>query len=155
MDGFLVLVALAGMLQADDRFAVREAASAWLVDQDVAEPTLRHFAISSDPEVVYRSHRGLAGIWCRRADHVGKQDAVYPWIDSLPLDVPDRDELVHGFLSQTGQLPGLDWANYRHATKLMVMGMVAAGQGEGEIGELLAIMQERCKFWEKNKKYPD
>lgn len=155
MDVYSLLLAIAATHLADDRFPMRQTASAWLAEQDAGEAHCRAFAGSADPEVSYRAGRALASIWGRRAECVGKRPAdQWPWIDSLPLS-PVREERISEFLGLAGSMPGKDWANYREATRLLVVSLVAAGHGEEAIGHLLGRMQERCDYWRKHNKYPE
>jgi hypothetical protein len=149
--------ALIDLLGSED-YATREFASAALcrLGESALADLGRAARRSDDAEVRRRAADAVASI---RASLLERREAAvlaalgrsgyaaWPWMDSLPPDVPNRAEVVSEYLGRARAV-GLvqyvppDWPAYREATRLYVRDLLAAGRDEREVVELLRQMVE-------------
>lgn len=143
----------------DERWPVREAAHASLAQLgDLPLPFLDLASRDPDPEIRWRAHRLIE----LRLDSVCRSFLarlpVVPWIDSLPLDYPERDELISRYLGPCSDRPSgpPDWPQHRAATRGMVRDLLLSGMDRGELQGLLDRMAARERLWdEAGKRYTD
>lgn len=149
----LLLSLLIALLGHPD-FATRERATSALSQAGIAaEPYLELAAQSPDPEVRWRATRLLVPIrlaWLER--HLAERPAA-PWLDALPLDYPNRAEVIHGFFGSEPVTPhdAGPHREYRAATRAYLRFLVADGASRAFVVELLRRMDARCPAWQENR----
>lgn len=134
----------------DGRYAVRERASASLAGMmPQAESYLKDASSHPNKEIAVRSellvskyHREQAVIWSEKI--LPDKYARMPWIDKLPLDVPNRDGIMSWHLSKAYKVTAgyQGWPAYRVATKLYVKDLIGSGRTKKEIVQLLNRMAD-------------
>lgn len=156
---WLTLISLLG----SDSWQTRESVTHFLATTSSGQ-VLSHYQTTADldPEI-RRRIEWIVADWrhCRLTQCCAEAEthlrelryAAWPWIDSLPADYPDRQEIIAAYLGAAVQAEhesrGPDWPAYRQATKLYVEDLLRGGRLTGEIRELLGQLVEgdrrQCK----------
>ncbi len=152
--------ALLGKL-GDERFFVREAASAALVrlvrsdDGRAVLARVQGATHHPDPEVSRRAECVVAEFYNVRPSKA----AQVPWIDMLPPTVKDRGVLISEYCrrSQEAGCPSNAprWTNYRYATSLYVGDLLRSGQPRARVQLLLDEMAEVEQKYRAKEKLKD
>ncbi len=142
----LALITLLG----HDNYRVREAANAKLrMLADVAIIQLLAGERHPDPEIAYRC-RAMVNAWfARHADELTelvkpRKFSDWPFIDMLPIEWPERDGIVHGYLDAVGPADGPGWPRFSRACRLWIRDLIAA---RVDVGALLVVLCERTVRW--------
>lgn len=149
---------LASLLRAlgDDDYYTRESATLALEKLVLAEatakttlPAVRAATKDPDPEVARRAE-GVIGVYLnvRPTNY-----PAMPWIDSLPLDYPDRQEIIGKYLAYGRDVCGCgrapDWHEYRVATVYFIRDLMGEGLSRAEAIQLLDRLvegdREQCR----------
>lgn len=158
------VVSLQIALLGHDDFQVREGAEKSLgLLYDLAEAQLFLAIKHPDPEVSVRVNRILQGVGSsRRSARTARimlwlggelKSAgwgVWPWIDSMHMDYPNREAIVLHYLER-GSASGLSrlspnfWV-YREATRLYIEDLAAQGEPPGRLRDLVLGMVEGDKI---------
>jgi len=143
---FLVCGILLALCNSDN-YHVREHATAELVALLERQPALlsvlERAAESGPAEIRRRARLVLTAYYSVGPSWYGR----LPWIDMLPQDWPDRQDVIHCYLSRARQLQ-LEWLcyetwlDYRVATRLFVIDLLRNGHSRDEVRRLLDAMAE-------------
>jgi hypothetical protein len=145
-------VALTVEKMGDDKLCVREAAHRNLVKMDERAVPFLMMAASGhkDAEVRVRSRRILS-VYCITAK-TKKLDGLYPWIDCLPKDFPDREKVIQQLFDEFGHPemspePGPDPVHIRLATYEFARRLMAKGWSRKVVGQILDDMADNELQW--------
>jgi hypothetical protein len=130
-----------------DSYCIRERATAELVAILERQPTLlsvlERVAEEGPAEMRRRTRLALMAYYSVAPSWYGK----LPWIDMLPKDWPNRQEVIQCYLTRARQLQ-LEWlcyetwVDYRIATRLFVIDLLRNGRRREYVQRLLDIMAE-------------
>lgn len=133
------------------RYADRERATAALYKMmPQAESYLKDVRQYPDKEISIRAGLLLSRYY-REQSHIWADKILpekynrMPWIDKLPLNVPDREDVMRMYLNMANRSKDLPssqagWQVYRFATKLYVKDLIESGRTREEIVQLLNEM---------------
>lgn len=130
---------------AHDSKAVRDAAYKKLVAMD--ERASRHVFFArthhKDAEVRMRCRR-LAAI---QENAIGVES--YAWIDCLPKDYPDREQIIESYYKEFkhDQNDDYDACHLKAATEVFVKRLLESGRRRAEIVEMLELMAHNEQQW--------
>lgn len=148
---FSLLIALLG----HNDFQTREAATLALSHLGrKAELHLEIAAGSKDPEVRHRALNLVIPLRLKWLDAHLKERPTLPWLDSLPLDYPERAAVISNFFQSREPANDRDdepHRGYRAATRAYLKFLIADGVSRGDVLELLRKMDERCPAWQGNR----
>jgi hypothetical protein len=143
-----------------DDFLTREKAQVLLAAHVPASiPAITKGTKSEDPEVTARCVALLKKwLWDTAEKKVESlQVSIWkqhklPWIDGLPPDYPDRDDIMEYYLDVADSLIGRqrcapDYPSYRLATKIYLLDLFKAGAGEQKVQKLIDAMALRDVQW--------
>lgn len=74
-----------------------------------------------------------------------------PWIDMLPKDFPDKDNIIRKYMDKSPDFPwsSSDYPKYRYAMMLYIFDLVEGGMPRSKIVHLLNQMVENEKKWKE------